>query len=131
LRALKPSFAFLENPFIVNLMKNGCPISQPIAVDSAAVELELLELQEDEGLKRVKQSGCSTTEFWKQDTEQKYPKIKECAQRLIYIFGTTYSCDSLYSTLKFIKSKYQSGLTDEHLNELIRTALTSHQPNFK
>jgi hypothetical protein len=62
-RALKPSFAFfLENPFLVDVMKNGCLISQPIAVDSAAVQLELLELQEDEGLKRVKQSGCSTIE---------------------------------------------------------------------
>jgi hypothetical protein len=69
LRALEPSFAFLENPFLVDVMKNGCPISQPIAVDSAAVQLELLELQEDEGLKRVKQSGCSTIEFWKQVPE--------------------------------------------------------------
>jgi hypothetical protein len=89
LRALKPSFAVLENPFLVDVIKNGCPISQPIAVDSAVVELELLELQEDEALKRVKQSGCSTIEFWKQVPEQKYPKIKECAQRLISTFGTT------------------------------------------
>jgi hypothetical protein len=132
LRALKPSFAFfLENPFLVDVTKNGCPISQPIAVDSAAVELELLELQEDEALKRVKQSGCSTTEFWKQAPEQKYPKIKECAQRLISLSGTTYYCESLHSTLKFIKFKYRSVLTDEHLNELMRTALTRHQPNFK
>jgi hypothetical protein len=100
-------------------------------VVSAAVELELLELQEDEALKRVKQSGCSAIEFWKQVPEQKYPKTKECAQRLISIFCTTYSCESLYSTLKFIKSKYRSVLTDEHLNELMRTALTCHQPNFK
>jgi hypothetical protein len=121
----------LENPFLVDVIKNGCPISQPFAVDSAAVELELLELQEDEALKRVKQSGCSTIGFWKQVPEQKYSKTKECAQRLISLFGTTYSCESLHSTLQFIKSKYRSDLTDEHLNELMRTALTSHQPNFK
>jgi hypothetical protein len=30
-----------------------------------------------------------------------------CAQRLI-IFGTTYSCELLYSALKFIKSNYRS-----------------------
>lgn len=35
-------------------------------------------------------------------------------------------CESLYSTLKFIKSKYQSKLPDEHLIELVQTAL----PNF-
>jgi len=37
----------------------------------------------------------------------------------------------MYSTLKFIKSKYRSVLTDEHLTELERTALTTYQPNFK
>jgi tryptophan synthase beta subunit len=51
--------------------------------------------------------------------------------RLISIFGTTYVCESLYSTLKFIKSKYRSELTDEHLSELVRTALTNYQPDFK
>lgn len=131
LRALKPSFAFLDNPFLADVMDNGCPVSHPIAVDSAAVELELLEMQEDEGLKQVKKNSCSTIEFWKQVPEQKYPKTKECAKRLISIFGTTYSCESLYSTLKFIKSKYRAVLTDEHLTELVRTALTSHQPDFK
>jgi hypothetical protein len=37
----------------------------------------------------------------------------------------------MYSTLKFIKSKYRSVLTDEHLTEPVRTALTTYQPNFK
>ena len=32
LRALKPSFAFLENPFLVDIMENGFP------TDSAAIE---------------------------------------------------------------------------------------------
>jgi hypothetical protein len=31
----------------------------------------------------------------------------------------------------FITSKYRSVLTDEHLTELVRTALTAYQPNFK
>jgi len=40
-------------------------------------------------------------------------------------------CESLYSTLKFIKSKFRSELTDEHLSELVRTALTNYQPDLK
>jgi hypothetical protein len=131
LTALKPAFIFLENPFLVDILKNGSPVLPPIVSDIAAVELELLELQEDEGLKQVKQNSCSTIDFWKQVPEQKYPKTKDCAIRLISIFGTSYSCESLYSTLKFIKNKYRSVLTDQHLNELVRTAITGHQPNFK
>ena len=70
-------------------------------------------------------------EFWKKVPEEKYPLTKECAKRLISIFGTTYVCESLYSTPKFIKSKYRSGLIDENLSELVRTALTNYQPDFK
>jgi tryptophan synthase beta subunit len=53
-----------------------------------------------------------------------------CAMKLISFFGTTYVCKSLYSTLKFIKSNYRSELTDEHLSELVRTAITNYQPDF-
>lgn len=51
--------------------------------------------------------------------------------RLLSIFGTTYVCESLFSTLEFIKSMYRSELTDEHLSELVRTALTNYQPDFE
>jgi hypothetical protein len=43
-----------------------------------------------------------------------------------------HSATAMFSTLKSIKSKYRSVLTDEHLTELVRTtALTTYQPNFK
>jgi hypothetical protein len=46
-----------------------------------------------------------------------------CAQKLISSFSTRYSYESLYSTLKFIKSNYCSVLTHEHFAELVYTAL--------
>jgi len=61
----------------------------------------------------------------------KYPNIKNCAVKLISFFGTTYSCESLYSTMKIIKSKYRSNLTDDHPTELLRTDLASIQPDLK
>ena len=99
LRTLKPSFSFLENPFGVDVVGDGCPVSSPITKGAAAVELEILELQEDEGLKGFQRSGVSVIELWKKVPEEKYPLIKECAKRLISIFGTTYVCESLHSTL--------------------------------
>ncbi|XP_025415613.1 general transcription factor II-I repeat domain-containing protein 2-like [Sipha flava] len=75
-------------------------------MDMAALEIELLELLEDEGLKQFKYSCHSFLEFWKHVPVIKYPKITLCAQKLISIFGTTYSCESLYSTMKMIKSKH-------------------------
>jgi hypothetical protein len=57
--------------------------------------------------------------------KQQSPKAMSyaCAQRLISSFGTTYSCQFLYSTLTFTKSEYRLVLTDEHLTELTGTAL--------
>jgi hypothetical protein len=40
-------------------------------------------------------------------------------------FSRKHSVRVMYSTLEFIKSKYRSVLTDEHLTELVRTALTT------
>lgn len=57
MRSLKPSFSFLENPFAIDVVGNGCPVSSPITEDTAAAELELLELQqEDEGLRERTQT---------------------------------------------------------------------------
>ncbi|XP_060836051.1 general transcription factor II-I repeat domain-containing protein 2B-like [Rhopalosiphum padi] len=131
LKALKPSFGFLENPFLVNVIEKGCPLSHPIITNKADLEIELLELLEDEGLKQFINNCPSILEFWKHISILKYPNIKNCAVKLISIFGTTYSCESLYSTMKIIKSKYRSNLTDDHLTELLRTALTSIQPDLK
>lgn len=44
---------------------------------------------------------------------------------------TTYSCKSMYSTMKIIKTKYHLNLTDDHLIELSRASLITHNPDFK
>ena len=46
-------------------------------------------------------------------------------------FGTTYCCESLYSTIKFVKSKHRSQLTNQHRTKFLRTALSNFKPNFK
>ena len=33
--------------------------------------------------------------------------------------------------MKFVKLKHRATLTNEHLEELIRTALTTYRPNFQ
>jgi len=54
LRSLKPSFSFLENPFAIDVVSDGCLVLSSITKDTAAVESELLELQKDEALKGLK-----------------------------------------------------------------------------
>ena len=89
-------------------------------------EIELIESQEYQTYKCY-----STVEFLQQVTECKYPKFKKTRVRLLSVFSTAYCSESLFSVVKFVKSKYHASLTNEHLKELIYTALISYHPDFQ
>lgn len=127
---LKPCFALLMNPFMVDVLSVDCPTMKNLAGDVGAFELELLELQEDEGLKTFLQSQKIAV-FWGQVPEARYPHVKLAGQKLLSIFGSTYCCEAVFSTMKAVKSKQRATLTDDHLTELLRSATTSFEPNFK
>lgn len=131
LKSLKPSFAFLLNPFGIDVIKNGFPLLKCILFETTKGELQLIELQADEGLKMLHVSANSINEFWKNVPSEKYGLLKIAACRLLSIFGSTYNVESLYSTMKYVKSQYRSVLTNEHLNELLRCAITNYEPNYK
>ena len=130
MQELKPCFTFLVNPFDIDVINDGCLVRQPFVRDVFAAEMELTELQEDLALKNFDKCH-STVELWQQVTKRKYTEIKKASVRLPSVFSTTYCCESLFSVMKFVKSKYRASLTNEHLRELIRTALTSYCPDFQ
>ncbi|MBN3303576.1 PA24C phospholipase, partial [Amia calva] len=53
------------------------------------------------------------------------------ALHTLTMFGSTYSCESSFSTMNIIKNKYRSRLNNEHLHMCMRMALTPFQPRFK
>ena len=95
----------------------------------AAVEMELLELQEDLALKMA-HSPLITIEFWKYISETEFTHLKKTSIRVISVRSTTFCCDSFYSAMKLVKSKHRVSLTNQDLKELLRTAITFYQPNF-
>ena len=92
--------------------------------------IRIIEMQEDQAL-HLKYKSTSITEFWKFIPESKYFELKKAACWIISVFVTTYVHESFYSTLKFVKSKHRSILTNKHLKELLRSAVTNYSPNFK
>lgn len=130
LKYFKSSLDFFLNPFAINIIQDEFSISNIIMTQQESGELELIEMQEDQAL-QLKYKSTSITEFWKFVPESKYPELKKAACRIISIFGTTYTCESFYSTLKFVKSKHRSMLTNQHLKELMRSSATNYLPNFK
>ena len=109
---LKPCFTFLVNSFDVNVINDNCAVCQPFATNMSTAELELIELQADLALKNFHKCH-STVEFWQQVTECKYPELKKISVRLLSIFNTTYCCESLFSVINFVKSKYHASLINE------------------
>ena len=69
--------------------------------------------------------------IWKVLSEEKYPNIKKCAFYLLSCFGSTYLCESVFSHMKIIKSRYRSVMTDQHLLACLRLATTSYCLNYE
>ena len=130
LQELKPCFTFLVNRFDIDIINDGCLVRQSFVTDISAAEMKLTELHEYLTLKNFNKCH-STVAFWQQVKERKYPELKKTSARLLSVFSTTYWCESLFSMMKFVKSKYRASLTNEHLSELIRTALTSYRLDFR
>ena len=62
---------------------------------------------------------------------EKYPNIKRAAIKVLSMFGSTYVCESVFSTLNHEKSRYRSVLTDIHVKELLEMARTECELDLK
>ncbi|CAI5653020.1 unnamed protein product, partial [Oreochromis niloticus] len=104
LQLKRPQITFLVDPFNA---ETGC-LKVPLVTDEAAAELEMIDLCEEDQLKPALREG--TTEFWKSVPMEKYPNVKWAALKILSMFGSTYVCESVFSTLKHVKSKHRSAV---------------------
>jgi hypothetical protein len=101
---MKNDTALFHNPFIV--MNEEQP---------AQLQLELCDLQADPILSTMKEKGIDLFEIIPKET---YPQLRDFGLRMSSMFGSTYLCESTFSNMKFIKSRYRCSLTDESLHFL-------------
>ena len=57
--------------------------------------------------------------------------LKSFATALLFIFSSTYACESLFSVMNFIKSRNRSSLTDETISLCISLKVTKYKPVVK
>ena len=92
--------------------------------------MELIELQEDPVLKS-KFEDVELYEFYKKYLdEERFPQIRKFARQLICAFGSTYKCEQFFSLMKVNKSTHRTRLTDTNLENSLRLAVSSINPNF-
>ncbi|XP_039541286.1 protein FAM200A-like [Pimephales promelas] len=124
---------FVRSPFFV---KNVISFSKEAVhmykwVYAQALQMELLDLQADVVLREQCESSDPVT-FWLQTVPKaKFPVLSKVAVYTLTMFGSTYSCESAFSTLNIIKNKYRSQLTNDHVHGCLRIALTPFLPRFK
>ena len=112
----------------------------PFAVDPAKVDFrfqELIDLQNSAALKArcdklpVMVTGQDLMDFWKAVTGTTFPELRSFIANFIFRFGTTYRCEQAFSLMKFVKSKYRTGLTHAHLVASMKMAFTDLQPSLE
>ena len=106
LHALKSSLGFILNPFLTDVISDDCPIPSNMLKEVSHFKMELLDLQDQNLLMLHK--ALTLLDFWKIVPEVKYPQLKKISIKFISIFGSTYTCESLFSTMSQIKVSCKS-----------------------
>jgi hAT family C-terminal dimerisation region len=117
--------AYFINFDIENL--SSC-IVENFQEDGPSSEMELIEFLCDLSLKSV----ASTVEsVWPFVPTEKYPILVRIALKTKALFCSTYLCESTFSTMKVVKSKYRNIFTDVHLDNCIRMGVTRYSAKIE
>ncbi|XP_048357110.1 general transcription factor II-I repeat domain-containing protein 2B-like [Sphaerodactylus townsendi] len=60
-----------------------------------------------------------------------YINMKKYAFGVLSIFGSTYACEQLFSTMNYVKNKYRSRLKDDSLQSCLKMKVTSYSPDLQ
>ena len=94
--------------------------------DEGALQLEILSLQHSSAPR------SKHNDFWmKYNNVRDFPELSKLCKKVLTMFGSSYVYLAGFSAMTNIKSKKRNSLTDQHLEDLLRTAATQYQPAIK
>lgn len=106
------------------------PVSIDIDDAPANLQLELIDLQVDDLIrKQFNSNSMKLIDFYKSLPDQ-FPRLKNLARTYISLFGSTYRCEQTFSSMKYVKSKYKSRLSDGHLKDILTIRHSSFKPEL-
>ncbi|KAI5623728.1 general transcription factor II-I repeat domain-containing protein 2-like [Silurus asotus] len=108
-----------QNPFVADIDE-----AQP------SYQFELAELQNCDVLKDAFKPK-SPTDFYAALPNDTYPNIKKHLMKMSTLFGSPYICEQTFSRMKLLKTPTRSRLTDEHLHQCLRLAVTRMEPDIQ
>ena len=119
---------FIQNPFnLTNIAEFSMEAKLTFKwMDAAKIQLEMIDFQENISLKQAF-CDCTPETFWaKRGSNVKFPALFQLAVHILTMFGSTYCCESAFSTMNFVKNKFRSSMTNEHLHDSFRLAITPY-----
>ncbi|VDL99635.1 unnamed protein product [Schistocephalus solidus] len=87
--------------------------------DPFDVQLEKIELQASDVLLSKFPSCTNLIDFYRQLPHAQLPMLVARAKRVIAIFGSTYSCEKLFSKINFCKNNLRFQLIGNRLNDIL------------
>jgi len=104
------------------------PFSFDVQDAPPVLQMELIDLQCNSELKakfREMNGKADKLGQFLRELTSSFPELSRMFKRTMCLFGSTYLCKKLFSTLNFNKSKYRSRLTDDHLQAILRVSTAS------
>ncbi|CAI6371938.1 unnamed protein product [Macrosiphum euphorbiae] len=84
-----------------------------ISVQPPDFQMELCDLQSDCFFQS--KVNLPPQEFWKLCSQEKFPILRNMSLEILSLFGSTYICESAFSTMKLIKSKSRNRINNASL----------------
>ncbi|KAM9305583.1 general transcription factor II-I repeat domain-containing protein 2-like [Gastrophryne carolinensis] len=104
------------------------PFSFDVQDAPPVFQIELIDLQCNSELKAkfrdVSGKADKLGQFLR-ELPPSFPELSRMFKQTMCLFGSTYLCEKLFSTLNFNKSKYRSRITDAHLQAVLRVSTAS------
>lgn len=116
--AIQTELDIFTMPFNVN-----CEVVKP------DLQLELIELQSNNHLKQLF-INAPKLEFYKSLSKASFPNLRSHAQKISAMFGSSYICEQVFSTMNLRKNCLRNRLTDENLASLLRISASQFEPEY-
>ncbi|XP_045930758.1 general transcription factor II-I repeat domain-containing protein 2B-like [Micropterus dolomieu] len=109
------------------IFQHADPFSFDVQYAPSVLQMELIDLQCNSELKaksEFREANGKTVKLgtFLRDLPPSFPELSEMFKWTICLFGSTYLCEKLFSTMKFSKSKYRSRLSDVPLQAILRVS---------
>ena len=116
------------NPFSLN--------ERSILKMPSNLQMELIELNANSILKMkfnelsLFPSASEMIGFWRSIPREHFPQMRKLAQSYACLFETAYRCEQSFSSMKIIKNKLRSRLSDSNLKNCLLLSVTNLTPNI-